>query len=75
MGRIAKMFEIGERIGAVEIIGRVYNKDRQEWEYMCRCQCGNEFKSRRDHLLRPREGCKMCINKVNGAKRRQKRAV
>lgn len=72
MGRIAKLIDIGTKIGAVTVIGRVYNKQRQEWEYMCRCQCGNEFKSRRDHLLRPREGCKVCINRVNGEKRLQK---
>ena len=64
MSKRTKLFEIGEKIGVVEIIGRVYNERRREWEYLCRCRCGNEFRSRRDHLLKPRQGCKACINKV-----------
>lgn len=64
MGKKCRMFEIGEKIGVVEITGRVYNEKRKEWEYICRCRCGNEFRSRRDHLLKPRQGCRACINKV-----------
>lgn len=73
MSRVAKLINIGERVGVVTVVGRVYNGARKEWEYMCECRCGNRFKSRRDHLLKPREGCKACINRVNGEKRKNKR--
>lgn len=64
MGKKCRLFEIGEKIGAVEIVGRVYDERRKEWGYECRCRCGNEFRGRREHLLRPRQGCRACINKV-----------
>lgn len=73
MSRTAKLINIGEEVGVVTVVGRVYNGARKEWEYMCECRCGNRFKSRRDHLLKPREGCKACINRVNGEKRKNKR--
>lgn len=66
MGKRAKLFEIGEKIGVVTVVERVYNEVRKEWEYVCECKCGNRFKTRRDHLLKPRVGCKACINKVSG---------
>lgn len=65
MGRIAKMLEVGAKIGVVTVVERVYNDVRKEWEYICECRCGNRFKSRRDHLLKPRMGCRACISKVN----------
>lgn len=55
---------IGRKIGVVEVTGRVYNVARKEWEYLCRCRCGNEFKCRKDHLREPRQGCRACISKV-----------
>lgn len=64
MSRTAKLINIGEEVGVVTVVGRVYNEKRKEWEYMCECRCGNRFKSRRDHLLKPRQGCRACINKV-----------
>lgn len=64
MGAKAKLLEIGAKIGVVTITGRVYNEVRKEWEYLCRCRCGNEFKSRKDHLLKPKKGCVKCVNKV-----------
>lgn len=64
MGRRIKVeVSVGDKIGAVEVIRRVYNERRKEWEYVCRCRCGNEFKTRKDHLLRPRVGCRACANK------------
>lgn len=64
MGRISKIeISVGDKIGVVEVIGRVYNQKRKEWEYVCRCRCGNEFKTRKDHLLKPRVGCRACANK------------
>lgn len=54
---------IGEYVGAVKVVDKVYNKDRKEWEYMCRCECGNVFKSRKEHLLKPRLGCKKCVSR------------
>ena len=65
MGKKAKLLEIGAKIGAVTVVERVYNSVRKEWEYICECRCGNKFKSRRDHLLEPRKGCRACISKVN----------
>lgn len=65
MGRKSKReIEVGEKIGVVTVTGRVYNEARAEWEYVCRCRCGSEFKTRKDHLLKPRQGCRACINKV-----------
>ena len=64
MGKKCRMFEIGEKIGVVDVVSRIYNEVRKEWEYICRCRCGNEFRARRDHLLKPRQGCRACINKV-----------
>ena len=64
MGKKCRLFEIGEKIGVVEVVSRIYNEVRKEWEYVCRCRCGNEFRGRRDHLLKPRQGCRACINKV-----------
>lgn len=55
---------IGDKIGVVTILDKVYNNDRKEWEYICECRCGNRFKTRKDHLTKPRQGCKACINKV-----------
>lgn len=66
MGKRAKLFEIGEKIGVVTVVERVYDEMRREWEYVCECKCGNRFKTRRDHLLKPRVGCKACINKISG---------
>lgn len=69
MGRISKIeISVGDKIGVVEVIGRVYNQKRREWEYLCKCRCGNKFKTRKDHLLKPRVGCRMCINKVKADK-------
>lgn len=54
---------VGDKIGTATVINKVYNKDRKEWEYICRCVCGNVFKSRKDHLLKPRKGCAVCMGK------------
>lgn len=65
MGKTSKVeIAVGDKIGVVEVIRRVYNERRKEWEYVCRCRCGNEFRTRKDHLLKPRIGCKACVNKV-----------
>lgn len=55
---------VGRKIGVVEVTGRVYNVARKEWEYLCKCRCGNEFRCRKDHLREPRQGCRACISKV-----------
>lgn len=58
-----RVIEVGEQIGTARVVGRVYNEARKEWEYLCRCVCGAEFKSRKDHLLHERKGCASCMGK------------
>lgn len=69
MSRVAKVeISVGARIGAVEVIGCEYDAGRKKWEYVCRCECGNEFRTRKDHLLKPRIGCRACASRLNGHK-------
>jgi len=67
MSRVAKMIEEGFLVGKVVVLRGVHNDRRNEWEYECRCLvCGKEFVCRRDHLLKPRSGCRSCVAKENG---------
>lgn len=54
---------VGEQIGSAKVLEKVYNEKRHEWEYICECVCGARFKSRKDHLLHGRKGCKNCMGK------------
>ena len=74
MGRISKLeIAVGDKIGVVEVVGRVYNQKRKEWEYLCRCRCGSEFRTMKDHLLKPRVGCRACANRYIARTRRDRR--
>lgn len=74
MSKTSKVeINVGDKIGAVEVMRRVFNARRKEWEYVCRCRCGNEFRTRKDHLLKPRVGCRACANRYIARTRRDRR--
>lgn len=75
MGRKSNSEEmVGKILGNIEVLGRVYNEKRKEWEFRCRCYgCMREFIVRKDHLLKPRNGCRSCSNKIAAQRIKEKK--
>ena len=64
---------IGSRVGAVTVLRRVYNSERRENEYECRCEvCGREFRCQANGLVKPRVGCRSCANRKTAENRAKK---
>lgn len=64
---------IGSRVGEVTVLRRVYNSERRENEYECRCEvCGKVFVARADRLVKPRVGCRACANRKTAQNRAKK---
>ena len=70
MSKVSVVIERGSRFGGLEVVERVHNEVRGEWEYRCRCLlCGGELTVRLDNLRKERVGCRACSNRVIAQRR------